>query len=63
MSRGYRRVAGCVWRYPCVRGVVGGHSSRRLFIVFNRSAVLVTILQIDSFKNQAGHASERLTKN
>ena len=68
MSRGYRPVAGRVCRYLCVRGVMGGHSSRRLFIVCNGSAVLIMILQIalqghDPFKNQAGHASETLTEN
>lgn len=68
MSRGYRPVAGRVWGYLCIRGVMGGHSSRGLFIVCNGSAVLITILQIalqghDPFKNQAGHALERLTEN
>lgn len=47
---------------------MGGHSSRGLFIVCNGSAVLITILQIalqghDPFKNQTGHALERLTEN
>lgn len=68
MSRGCRPAAGWVCRYLCVRGVMGRHSSKRLFIVFNGSAVLIMILQIalqghDLFKNQAGHASERLAKN
>lgn len=68
MSRGYRPVAGWVCGCLCVRGVTGGHSSKRLPIVFNSRAVLITILQIalqghDPFKNQAEHASERLTEN
>lgn len=47
---------------------MGGCSSRRLFLVFNGTAVLITILQIalrghDPSKEPAGPAGGRLAEN